>query len=55
MQKRLPIGIQTFSDIREGNFLYVDKTALVYKLVSENKYVFLSRPWQMQHKKKQTD
>ena len=44
MQKRLPIGIQTFSDIREGNFLYVDKTALVYKLVSENKYVFLSRP-----------
>ena len=43
-QRRLPIGIQTFSEIREQGYLYVDKTALVYKLVSENKYVFLSRP-----------
>lgn len=42
--RRLPTGIQTFSEIREGNYLYVDKTALVYRLVHELKYVFLSRP-----------
>ena len=44
MQRPLPIGIQTFTEIREKGYAYVDKTALVYKLVSENKYVFLSRP-----------
>lgn len=42
--KRLPIGIQTFSEIREGNYLYVDKTAFVYELTHENMYVFFSRP-----------
>jgi len=42
--RKLPIGIQTFETIIKGGYLYVDKTALVYKLVSENKYVFLSRP-----------
>ena len=42
--KRLPTGIQTFSEIREGNYIYVDKTALVYRLTHEHKYVFLSRP-----------
>ena len=41
---RYPVGIQTFSEIRENNYLYVDKTASVYKLVKSNKYVFLSRP-----------
>lgn len=42
---RYPIGIQTFSDIIEGHYLYVDKTAYVYKLVNEMpKYLFLSRP-----------
>ena len=44
MQRPLPIGIQTITEIREKGYAYVDKTALVYKLVSENKYVFLSRP-----------
>jgi len=43
-QRRLPVGIQTFSEIREGNYLYVDKTALIYELTQELKYVFLSRP-----------
>ena len=42
--KRLPIGIQTFENIREEGYLYVDKTELVYKMTHEYKYVFLSRP-----------
>ena len=41
---RYPIGIQTFSNIIEGNYKYVDKTALVYDLACSYKYVFLSRP-----------
>ncbi|MDO4826213.1 MAG: AAA family ATPase, partial [Bacteroidia bacterium] len=39
-----PIGIQTFSDIREGGYVYVDKTAQIYNLASTGKYYFLSRP-----------
>jgi hypothetical protein len=39
-----PVGYQDFKEIREGGFLYVDKTALIYKLVRTSKYVFLSRP-----------
>lgn len=40
-----PIGIQTFSEIREGNYVYADKSALVYRLThSDSKYIFLSRP-----------
>jgi hypothetical protein len=42
--KRLPIGIQTFENIREEGYLYVDKTELVYRMTHEYKYVFLSRP-----------
>lgn len=46
MQQRLyPIGIQTFQKIREGNYLYIDKTEYVYKMThSASSYVFLSRP-----------
>lgn len=40
----MPIGIQTFEDIRSRNFAYVDKTAFVYKLATEGKPYFLSRP-----------
>jgi len=40
--KLLPIGIQTFRDIIEGGFYYVDKTHFIPKLTS--KYYFLSRP-----------
>lgn len=42
--RRLPIGIQTFSDIRRGGYVYVDKTALVYELTHGTKPYFLARP-----------
>ena len=42
--KKLPIGIQTFSEIIEDNHVYVDKTDLALKLIEEGKYYFLSRP-----------
>ena len=42
---KYPVGIQTFSNIREGNYLYVDKTKYIVDfLVKGMKYVFLSRP-----------
>lgn len=41
---KYPIGIQTFEQIIEGGFVYVDKTDLVYKLANEGKIYFLSRP-----------
>ncbi len=43
--KNLPIGIQDFRDIVKENFLYIDKTRHIYKLVKPEKGVyFLSRP-----------
>ena len=39
-----PIGIQNFSDLRQGGYVYVDKTHHIYRLVSTGKYYFLSRP-----------
>ena len=39
-----PIGIQSFSKIRERGLLYVDKTEFIYRLVTDSQYVFLSRP-----------
>lgn len=43
--KNLPIGIQTFSDLIEGNYLYIDKTEFIHRLLSSGvKYYFLSRP-----------
>ena len=44
MEKLLPIGIQTFSEIREKNYVYVDKTQYIHKLATEGKSYFLSRP-----------
>ncbi len=41
---KYPIGIQTFSRIREDGYVYVDKTALIYQLVSRGSIYFLSRP-----------
>ena len=43
-RRRLPIGIQTFREIREEGYYYVDKTAYVGRLVDEGKHYFLSRP-----------
>ena len=42
--RKYPVGIQTFSEIREGGYLYIDKTDLVWKLTRQAKYIFLSRP-----------
>lgn len=42
--QKLPIGIQEFEKLRKEGYLYVDKTRLVYKLVNEGSYYFLSRP-----------
>ena len=42
--RKLPIGIQSFENIRNENYLYVDKTALIYQLVTKGKPYFLSRP-----------
>ncbi|MDE6770327.1 MAG: ATP-binding protein [Muribaculaceae bacterium] len=41
---KYPVGIQTFSEIITENYLYVDKTAIIYDLVKDRKYIFLSRP-----------
>ena len=41
---RLPIGIQTFRQIREEGHYYVDKTAFACRLAEEGKHYFLSRP-----------
>jgi len=42
--KKLPIGIQSFSELIEGGYLYIDKTAYIYDLISQGKYYFLARP-----------
>ena len=41
---KYPIGIQSFDQIREEGYVYVDKTALVYDLAQNGKIYFLSRP-----------
>ena len=43
-RRRYPVDTQTFSNIVEGNYIYVDKTALVYRMAKDYRYVFLSRP-----------
>jgi hypothetical protein len=44
MEKRLPTGIQDFRKLVEGNFIYVDKTPILFQLIVNNNYAFLSRP-----------
>ncbi len=44
LNRKLPVGVQTFEDIRNGNFLYVDKTAMVWEMAHIGKPYFLSRP-----------
>lgn len=41
---KYPIGIQKFEKLRNEGFLYIDKTALIMKMVQEGCYYFLSRP-----------
>jgi hypothetical protein len=42
--RKLPIGIQSFEDLRTGNYVYVDKTQYLYRLVTMGKPYFLGRP-----------
>ena len=42
--RKLPVGIQSFKDLREKRFLYVDKTEYLFQLVNSGKVYFLSRP-----------
>lgn len=44
MLKRLPLGIQTFEKIIDEDFLYVDKTRIIHRLLTTGDYFFLSRP-----------
>lgn len=41
---KYPIGVQSFEQIREGGYVYVDKTGLLYDLVTKGKIYLLSRP-----------
>lgn len=41
---KYPVGIQTFAKIREGGYVYVDKTAYIHKLIKQGQFYFLSRP-----------
>ena len=43
-RRRLPIGLQTFREVRQQDCYYVDKTAFVQRLLDEGKHYFLSRP-----------
>lgn len=43
-RKKLPIGIQTFSKLREGGCYYVDKSEFALRLIEQGGYFFLSRP-----------
>ncbi|WP_407443331.1 AAA family ATPase, partial [Fibrobacter sp.] len=44
MGQKLPIGIQSFEKLRTEGYLYIDKTALIYEMVTSGCYYFLSRP-----------
>ena len=41
--RKYPVGIQTFSEVRKGNYIYIDKTDLMWEM-TRMKFVFLSRP-----------
>ena len=43
-RRRLPVGIQSFKEIRTRKYLYVDKTDIIWNLVNGVKYNYLSRP-----------
>ena len=44
METKLPIGVQSFEDIRTSGYKYIDKTERMYQLTHRHKHVFLSRP-----------
>ena len=42
--RKLPIGVQSFEDLREKDFIYIDKTDYIFRLIDSSKVYFLSRP-----------
>ena len=44
IMKKIPIGIQAFSSLIEGDFIYLDKTDIIYKIAQTKACYFLSRP-----------
>ncbi len=44
MIRKLSVGISDFRELIQGNYIYVDKTEYIYKLINTGKYYFLSRP-----------
>ena len=42
--KIYPIGIQNYESLRQDDYFYIDKTALIYQMVKTGRYYFLSRP-----------
>jgi hypothetical protein len=44
MIQKYPVGIQDFSEVRTGGYVYVDKTPFIKTLVNQGKFYFLSRP-----------
>ena len=43
-RRKYPVGVQSFESIRKDGYLYIDKTPLIYKMITEGKPYFLSRP-----------
>ena len=43
MIQKYPVGIQDFSEVRSGGYLYIDKTQFIHELTSQGKFYFLSR------------
>ncbi len=43
-KRKYPVGIQSFESIRKDGYIYIDKTPLIYKMITEGKPFFLSRP-----------
>ena len=44
LSRKLPIGVQSFEVMRNDQFIYVDKTQFIFRLVHSNRVYFLSRP-----------
>ena len=44
MSQKYPVGIQDFSEVRTGGYVYVDKTPFIDTLINQGKFYFLSRP-----------
>ena len=44
VKRKYPVGIQDFKGLREDGYVYVDKTPLIYKMITQGKPYFLSRP-----------